>query len=52
MDEHEYEVQGNYGQGWERVTTENTKTEALEQLRVYDVNEPQYPHRVRKVKAS
>jgi len=41
----EYEVQSNYGQGWECVTTEETRKEAREQLRCYNENEP-YPHRI------
>jgi hypothetical protein len=45
-----WEVQGNYGQGWECVTTENTWKEAREQVRVYRENEPQYPHRVKLVR--
>jgi hypothetical protein len=48
----EYEVQGNYGAGWETVTTEATNAEAKAQRRVYDENEPQYPHRVKRVKES
>ena len=41
----EYEVQGNYGQGWECVTTEETRKAAREQLKCYNDNEP-YPHRI------
>lgn len=41
----EYEVQGNYGQGWETVTTESTRTEARQRLREYNENEA-YPHRL------
>ena len=41
----EYEVQGNYGQGWECVTTEETYRDAREQLKCYNENEP-YPHRI------
>jgi hypothetical protein len=41
----EYEVQGNYGQGWEMVTTEETRKAAKEQCKCYDNNEP-YPHRI------
>jgi hypothetical protein len=47
-----YEVQGNYGgkAGWEMVTTADTHEEALKDLADYEENEPQYPHRVRKVR--
>lgn len=38
-------VQGNYGQGWEDVTAEETWSAARAQRKTYDANEP-YPHRV------
>lgn len=41
----EYEIQGNYGQGWECVTTEETRKAAREQLKCYNENEPN-PHRI------
>jgi hypothetical protein len=43
----EYEIEGNYGYGWEVVTTEETYREAREQLKCYRENEPQYAHRLR-----
>lgn len=43
----EWDVQSNYGYGWEDVTTEETYREARERLREYRENEPQYPHRLR-----
>jgi len=42
----EYEIQGNYGQGFECVTTEETRAAAKEQLKTYRENEPQYSHRI------
>lgn len=42
----EYEIQGNYGCGWEALFTEETWKEAREQLRCYDENERQYAHRI------
>lgn len=42
-----YEIQGNYGYGWECVTTELTLYDANKQARIYNENEPQYAHRVR-----
>ena len=51
MPQYEYEVQGNYGQGWEMLTTEATPEDAAEQLATYDREEPQYPHRVKRVPA-
>jgi hypothetical protein len=44
----EYEIQGNYGQGWEMVTTEDDPLEARQRLKEYNENEPQYPHRIAK----
>ena len=41
----EHTVQGDYGQGWEDVTVENTAAEAREQVRTYRREMPQYPHR-------
>ena len=41
-------VQGNYGQGWEDVTYEDTKPEALQMLNDYRTNEPQYAHRIKR----
>lgn len=35
----EYELQGNYGQGWECLTTEERRSEARERLREYRENE-------------
>jgi hypothetical protein len=42
----EYEIQGNYGQGWECLTAEETHKAAREQLRCYNENEPGAPHRI------
>ncbi len=46
----EYEIQGNYGYGWDRVTTEETRAEALEQLEVYRKNEKTASFRIVVVK--
>lgn len=43
----EWIVEGNYGQGWEEVTAEESRAEAIQRRREYDENEPQYPHRIR-----
>lgn len=43
--QYEWEVQGNYGQGWECVCTEETRKEALARLREYNANEFS-PHRI------
>lgn len=42
----EYEIQSNYGSGWEVVTTELVRSEGLARLREYRENEPQYAHRM------
>jgi len=42
----EYEIQGYYGQGWECVTTEETRKEAKEQLDCYRKNEIFNAHRI------
>lgn len=42
----EYEIQGNYGSGWEAVTAEENRKAAREQLKCYNENERQYPHRI------
>jgi hypothetical protein len=42
----EYEIQGNYGQGFECVTTEETWKAAMVQLKCYRENEPQYAHKI------
>jgi hypothetical protein len=42
----EYEIQGNYGQGFECATTEETWKAAREQKKCYDQNEPYVAHRI------
>lgn len=46
----EYEVQGNYGYGWDLLTTEDTREAAEEQKKCYDENEPNVPHRIKRVR--
>jgi hypothetical protein len=41
----EFVIQGNYGSGWEDVTSEDKWSEAKARLREYQENEPQYAHR-------
>ena len=36
----EWEIQGNYGQGWECVNTEDTRQDAKRSLKEYQDNEP------------
>jgi hypothetical protein len=42
----EFVVQGNYGQGWEDVTSEGTHSEARQRLKEYNENETMYGHRL------
>lgn len=53
MKGYEYEIQGNYGYGWDLLTTEDTIQGARVQLRTYQANEsiPLRIKRVREVKA-
>ena len=44
--EDQWHTQGNYGCGWETVTIDDNKQDAMQMLRDYNENEPQYPHRV------
>jgi hypothetical protein len=41
----EYTVQGNYGQGWEDVSTYDNWRDCRTGLKEYRGNEPQYAHR-------
>ena len=45
----EYIIQGDYGYGWEDVTTCEDYEEAKGMLKCYDDNEI-YPHRIKKVR--
>jgi hypothetical protein len=40
-------IMGNYGYGWEEVTAEDTKKDAIEQLKTYRDNE-NYPFKIKK----
>lgn len=58
MVEFEYEVQGYYTKtyGWETLTsypgTPGGRAEAIVERKLYDENEPEFAHRVKKVKIS
>lgn len=43
-----FEVMGDYGQGWEMVTSEDSRVEAFERMREYEQNEPGVPFKVRR----
>jgi hypothetical protein len=51
MTGYEYEIQGNYGYGWDLLTTEPDIKSAREQLKVYSANES-IPLRIKRVKES
>ena len=44
----EYILLSNYGYGWEEELTEDTLTEAKEQLRTYKENCPQAQYKIKK----
>jgi hypothetical protein len=50
MTSYEYEIQGNYGYGWDLLTTEQTLSEARAQLNTYQANES-IPLRIKRVRA-
>ena len=41
-------IQSNYGygHGWEDTTEEETRAEAVAQVKCYRENQPEYPHRI------
>lgn len=43
-----FEIQGDYGNGYEYICEEETLREAKKTLAEYDENELQYPHRIRR----
>lgn len=49
-DEFEWFVEGRYGGRWEVVTGAEDRAEAERLFAEYDANEPQYPHRITKVR--
>lgn len=48
---YEYEIQGDYGYGWDLLTTEDTLTEANAQLATYRANE-RIPLRIKRVRVA
>jgi hypothetical protein len=47
---YEFEIQGDYGYGWDLLTTEDTMQEARVQLATYRANEA-IPLRIKRVRA-
>lgn len=48
---YEFELQGNYGYGWDVLTTEDTKAGIVMRKREYASNEPGVALRIKRVKA-
>lgn len=46
----EWRLLGNYGYGWDVILTEDTRAEALEQLKTYRENEPGIMHILERVR--
>lgn len=46
----EWHIMANYGYGWEVVTIETTYQDARQMLKDYNENEPQYSHKIKKVR--
>lgn len=44
----EYEILGNYGYGWDVLTTEDNHKDAKNMLKCYNENEPMVPHMIKK----
>lgn len=51
MIKYEYDIEGYYYGSWEMVTCEETRKDALVQVRCYRENEPGTAFRIRKVKS-
>ena len=49
---YEFELHGNYGYGWDHVTTEDTHHEILKRQKEYEENEKGAIFKVKKVKKS
>lgn len=39
-------IESNYGHGWEETTASEARREALEDLKAYRLNQPEYAHRL------
>lgn len=44
----EYNIEGNYGYGWDYIITAEDKKDAKRLLKEYQENESNYPHRIKK----
>jgi hypothetical protein len=50
MAEWEFDIEGDYGHGWELVTCEETKADAVAMRDLYRENEPGVAFRIRRVR--
>jgi len=47
---YEWQLLGNYGNGWDLLTTANTKREISQYERDYRLNEPSVPFKIKRVR--
>lgn len=50
MKGYEWELLGNYGNGWDLLTTASSRAEALKLERDYSLNEPATPLKIKRVR--
>jgi hypothetical protein len=50
--EYEYDIQQDFGYGWETVCCELTPEKAEEMKRCYQANQPEYPVRIKKTRVA
>lgn len=50
MNGYEWELLGNYGNGWDLLTTASTRAEILKLERDYHLNEPATPLKLKRVR--
>lgn len=50
MNGYEWELLGNYGSGWDLLTTANSRAEIAKLERDYRLNEPTTPLKIKRIK--
>lgn len=48
---YEYDIEADYGNGYEHTHTVETRAEAVQSIKEYRANAPQYPYRIKRVRA-
>lgn len=48
---YQWELLGNYGSGWDLLTSADTRSEIRQLERDYQINEPATPLKIRRVRA-